>query len=84
MSAERQPMSELVPVSVAVRVHAADTLFLRNSVGNAKDANGAEFELSTAFHDNSPIVRLPDGRWVTFPWESLVHATQSAGEVYRG
>lgn len=66
--------------SVAVRVNVFEpgTMFLRMDVGSAGDkTTGQEWEMSTNIADNAPIIRLPDGRWITFPWTSLIEAANA-------
>lgn len=67
-----------VAVQVTASVCGPDTLFFRMDCGTATDEDGKKFELSTNVGGGSPIVRLPDGRWVTFSWQTLIEAAVAA------
>lgn len=67
-------------VSIQAQVFGKDALFLRTDAGKAADPEtGDEFELSFTMA-GTPIVRLPDGRWVTFSWPALIAAATYAGK----
>jgi len=66
-------------VNIDVCLHPQETMFLRQHVGTAKDGD-REFEMSANMGGYSPIVRLPDGRWVSFSWSDLVAAADRAGK----
>lgn len=75
-------MSETIPsVTIQPTVHPADSLFLRVAAGEARLGEDT-YELSTAM-SGQPIIRLPDGRWVTFGWETLCRAADAAGAAGR-
>lgn len=73
-----------VEVKVEAVVHGPDALFFRMDCGKATDATGREFELSYAMGAGTPIIRLPDGRWVTFGWQALLIAAMDAGVEANG
>lgn len=58
-------------------------LMFREFCGTATDEEtGDEFECSHNLGAGAPVVRLPDGRFVVFPWQSLVCAAIDAGERF--
>jgi len=65
--------------NIEVTIHHPRTIFFRMEVGTAV-GKGGEFEMSTQMGSSHPIIRLPDGRWVTFGWEDLVSAAEEAGD----
>jgi hypothetical protein len=69
-----------VTTTIDAVVHAKESLFLRLGVGTAKDDDGGNYELSVDISAQAPIVRVPDGRWVTFPWQALVPAAKRAAK----
>lgn len=73
-------MSDFTHKEVAIRanVHPKDALFMRSEVGSAEDQDGGQYEMSAGFGSMAPIVRVPDGRWVVFPWDALVAAAHEA------
>jgi hypothetical protein len=68
-------------VAIRASLHDNRTLFLRIGCGEAADRRGRKWELATNCGDGSPIIRLPDGRWVSFPWKALIEAANRAAEV---
>lgn len=66
-------------VTIAMHVYPTETMFLRQHVGSATQGD-SRWEFSTNVADNTPIIRLPDGRWVTVGWGSLLEAANKAGE----
>ena len=75
---EKEPSRPNV-VRISARVYPPNTMFFQVAAGEAEH-EGKKWELSTNIATHSPIVRLPDGRWVTFDWQSLVEAAQAAGD----
>lgn len=69
-------------VTVRVNVFPSDTLFMRHAVGTA-ERDGQAWEMSCNVAGMVPIVRLPDGQWVTFPWQHLIDAANEAGNRTR-
>jgi hypothetical protein len=66
-------------VRVLAQVHSKDSLFFRAAGADATDPNtGERFECSTNVGTGSPIIKMPDGRWVTFTWEALIYAAREA------
>lgn len=74
----RQPKPEEATALVTVTIDDRSTLFFREAVGTAK-ANGQEWEMSLNVSGRHPIIRLPDGRWATFSWQTLIEAANDAG-----
>jgi hypothetical protein len=70
--------SQSAVVAIGARVYPQETMFLRVYVGEAQRVDD-QWELSTNAADGSPMVRLPDRRWVTFSWDELVEAANAAG-----
>lgn len=71
--------STVIRVSIQAEVMPAETLLMRHAAGKATDPEtGEAFELSFTFA-GTPIVRLPDGRWITFSWPALIEAADKAG-----
>jgi hypothetical protein len=65
-------------VAIEAHVHKQETMFLRVVCGKAEQ-DGKTWELSVNVGGQTPIVRLPDGRWVTFTWPALIDAANRAG-----
>lgn len=65
-------------VVIDATVYPSETLFLRVAAGSAKQGDQT-WELSQNSGAGTPIVRLPDGRWVTFSWQALIDAANAAG-----
>lgn len=77
---EAKPEPKAMTVQIEAKVHAPRTLFFRADVGSA-EADGKTWELYLNMGSNHPIIRLPDGRWVTFSWQALIDAANLAGDV---
>jgi len=73
-----KPEPKTATVQIEAKVYDPKTLFFRVDAGTAK-ADGKEWELSLNVGGSNPIIRLPDGRWVTFSWPSLIEAANLAG-----
>ncbi len=73
---EKEPPKEAT-VTVKVKIFPKHTLMLRQAVGTA-ERDGKKWECTINMYGGMvPMIRLPDGRWVVFEWESLVEATNS-------
>ena len=81
MSAKKKAQS--VVITVEAQIYPKDTLFLRNSVGEAK-RDGQEWELTTHIGSGAPLIRLPDGQWVIFGWAELIDAANQAATQQEG
>jgi hypothetical protein len=75
--AEKATKFTSVTVPVEVHVYPARTLFLREHVGKAERA-GKTWEMALNV-DGTPMIRLPDRRWVAFGWKALTQATEAIG-----
>lgn len=69
-----------VLVDVVAVVYPEKSLFLRTAVGTAKDDNSGEVYEMSLNAGATPLVRLPDKRWVIFQWRELIEAATKAGE----
>lgn len=67
-----------VQVPMVVHVFGPDTLFFRMDCGDATEPDGKKWELSTNMGSGCPIVRSPDGRWVTLTWDAIITAAREA------
>jgi hypothetical protein len=77
------PEAKPVTVEVAAKVYPPRTMFFRQACGKA-ERDGKTWELTTNIGGGGhPIVRLPDGRWVTFNWTDLIEAANEAGKQRR-
>lgn len=72
--------SKRVRVEIEADVYDARTIFIRMDCGSAESEIG-KFELSTSVDTGSPLVMLPDGRYVSFDWSALVRAADAAGGI---
>lgn len=72
-----------IQTTIEAEVHDKDALFFRHDCGKANHPDMGEFELSFGVGTGSPIVRLPDGRWVTFSWSQLIEAACKAGGLLK-
>jgi len=53
---------------------------LRMAVGTAKDAEGLEYEMTTAVAGGYPIIRsLKTGRWFTLSWIDILELAIERG-----
>lgn len=70
---------QAVNVQIEAVVHPSDTLFMSTYAGKAK-VNGEEWELLTGGWggNGTPILRCPDGRYISFSWEAVIAAADSA------
>jgi hypothetical protein len=81
MTKKKKPKE--VKVKIAAKVHEKGTLFFRLAVGTATTGEGKDkrkYEMSLNMGGNHPIIRLSDGRWVTFSWNALLNAAERAGK----
>ena len=70
---------QVITVSIEAVVHPTDTLFMSTYAGKAK-VNGEEWELLTGGWggNGTPILRAPDGRYISFSWEAVIAASERA------
>lgn len=66
---------KIVSVPVTASVYDASTLFLHSGIGKA-ERDGKTWEMSLV-NGHVPAVRLPDGRYVVFPWQELAEAAST-------
>lgn len=75
-------MTKIRDVAVKVEASVYDnrrSMFFRVIAGTAKDpTTGENYECCTAVAGGSPIITMPDGRVVTFSWQTLIEAAREA------
>lgn len=67
-------------VTIECTVHDEGSLFLRREIGKATDPDTNEDYVMATNADTTPLVMLPDGRWVSFNWHALVNAAAQVPE----
>lgn len=53
----------------------------REAAGMTTDSKGKEYELTTTL-SGAPIVRLPNGRFVTYSWQDILNDAIESFELY--
>ena len=80
---KRNTESMNVTVSAEILNNPNASIVFSESCGTAKrEDTGEEFEISHRLVTGEPVVMLPDGRFVVFPWKSLVSAAYYVGEHF--